>query len=558
MSENQILKAAQWYAKQGYSVIPILPPKADSKGKDEQKKPPIAWLPYQTQKATEDEIKQWFTDKPDMRLAIVTGAISNLTIFDCDTPEAIEQIESILPDNFRVPIATSPRGGRHYYFQHEAQIPNKAGVAAGIDTRSEGGYIIAPPSGGLNGKGYFWLEGCKISDIDIPLIDSSLLSYILSFFLKTRASASSVPSAINMFEEGRRDNDLFHTASCLVKGGMPDLEIKQVLEKLIISWGEAPDQKWINAKIESALKRSESKTQNLAEEVKEWVQLSTAVHFLSTDVHKELNLWTRQDKKNVAMILARLSEETPPLIEKYGEKRGSWRTIDKTINEQRWWDDTGEPLLLRFPLGVDQHARIFEGNVILLEGQKSAGKTAFALEFCRLNTHLFHGKALYQNVEMNDSELRQRFESYGDVYSLDQWRENVMIIRNTGSWWDKIQPNGLNVIDYLVEYENPFMKAKFIMQIHDKLKKGIALILNQRDPRKPYGHGGISMRDIPRLIISLMGHRLKLEDVKSFTSLMGRNPTGLVRKYKQANWWKFIPDSDWDWGEEEKYEDFEK
>jgi len=189
MSENNTLRSALWYAKQGYSVIPILPPKADSRGKDEAKKPPIAWLPHQTQKATEGEIRQWFTDKPDMRVGIVTGKTSNLTVVDCDTSGAIQQIESILPDNFRVPIAISPRGGRHYYFQHEAQIPNKAGVAAGIDTRSEGGYIIAPPSSGLNGKGYSWLEGCKISDIEVPAISSSLLSYILSFLIP-RAGAS--------------------------------------------------------------------------------------------------------------------------------------------------------------------------------------------------------------------------------------------------------------------------------------------------------------------------------------------------------------------------------
>jgi len=555
MTKNNILRSALWYAKQGYSVIPILPPQADSKGKDKAKKPPIGWLPYQTQKATENEIEQWFTNKPDMRLGIVTGRISNLTVVDCDIPEAIEQIESMLPENFRVPIAISPRGGRHYYFQHEAQIPNKAGVAIGIDTRSEGGYIIAPPSAGLNGKGYVWLEGCKISDIEVPAINSSLLS----FFLKTRASASSMPSVgpgSLSFAEPGRDDTLFHLAHYLAKAEMPESNIWEYM--LFFGRNCTPPfpENELREKIKSALKRKDKSEKTLVEEVREWVQLSTAVHFLSTDVHKELNLSTRQDKKNVAMILARFSEENPPLIEKYGDKRGSWRTIDKTINEQRWWDDVGEPLLLRFPLGVDQHVNIFEGNVILLEGQKSAGKTAFALEFCRLNAHLFHGKALYQNVEMDDSELRKRFEAYGDVYPLSQWRENVMIIRNSANWWDKIQPNGLNVVDYLVEYENSYLKPRFIMQIHDKLKKGIALVLNQRDPRKPYSHGGLSVRDIPRLIISLMSHTLKLEDVKSFTSLMGRNPTGLVRKYKQANWWKFIPDSDWDWEDDEKYEDF--
>ena len=59
-----------------------------------------------------------------------------------------------------------------------------------------------------------------------------------------------------MFEFGRSDEDLFHTANCLVKGRMPDGEIRQVLENLIRSWSEDPDPKWIDAKAESTLKRS--------------------------------------------------------------------------------------------------------------------------------------------------------------------------------------------------------------------------------------------------------------------------------------------------------------
>ena len=75
-----------------------------------------------------------------------------------------------------------------------------------------------------------------------------------------------------MFGFGRRDEDLFHTANCFVKGGMPDGEIRQVLENLILSWGEDPDPKWIGAKVESALKRSARREGKIAAEVKDWVQ----------------------------------------------------------------------------------------------------------------------------------------------------------------------------------------------------------------------------------------------------------------------------------------------
>ena len=75
-----------------------------------------------------------------------------------------------------------------------------------------------------------------------------------------------------MFGFGRRDEDLFHTANCLFKGGMPDREMRQVLENLILSWGEDLDPKWIDPKVESALRRSARREGTIAAEVKEWVE----------------------------------------------------------------------------------------------------------------------------------------------------------------------------------------------------------------------------------------------------------------------------------------------
>jgi hypothetical protein len=57
--------------------------------------------------------------------------------------------------------------------------------------------------------------------------------------------------------------------------------------------------------------------------------------------------------------------------------------------EQKWWLDEGKPLGLVIPLGVEKYAKIFPGNIILLEGEKSQGKSTFALEFARLNKNIY-------------------------------------------------------------------------------------------------------------------------------------------------------------------------
>jgi len=123
-----------------------------------------------------------------------------------------------------------------------------------------------------------------------------------------------------MFGVGRRDEDLFHTANCLVKGGMPDGEIRQVLENFILSWGEDPDPKWIDAKVESALKRSARREGTIAAEVKEWVE-ATNGYFETTNCYRKLHIATSDHMKAANMALLRLCEEG--ILERYGSKRGT-------------------------------------------------------------------------------------------------------------------------------------------------------------------------------------------------------------------------------------------
>ena len=296
---------------------------------------------------------------------------------------------------------------------------------------------------------------------------------------------------------------------------------------------------------------------NLSEEVREWVQ-SQDGHFSVTDGHKALDLVTPSLRHSFNVIMTRLKEKG--IIEKHGEKSGVYRKVARDFQEQRWWEASGQPLYVRFPLGIHDLAKVFAGNTILLEGQKSQGKSAFALEFARLNrTIIPDRKVRYQNVEMSDDEIAKRIDSYpAEMMTRADWQKSVEFIRRTESWWDIVDPEGVNVIDYLIEYEKSYMIADFVWKIHKKLTTGIALVIVQRDPRKPYGQGGYNVRNIPRLIISLRDHTAKLEDVKSFWETLPGNPSGKARKYKQASWWKLLPDGDWGDEEETKYKEFSK
>lgn len=71
-----------------------------------------AWAPYRTRMLSAEEIEVWSRDLGDMNIAIVCGQLSDLTVIDCDTPQAIQEVETLLPEEMELPIVHTPGGGR--------------------------------------------------------------------------------------------------------------------------------------------------------------------------------------------------------------------------------------------------------------------------------------------------------------------------------------------------------------------------------------------------------------------------------------------------------------
>ena len=60
-----------------------------------------------------------------------------------------------------------------------------------------------------------------------------------------------------------------------------------------------------------------------------------------------------------------------------------------------------------------------------------------------------------------------------------------------------------------------------------------------------YGSGGYAIRNIPRVIVSLQDHVVKLEDVKSFVTADGHSPSGLMRNYLMPGLTHFRVTTEW-------------
>ena len=142
------------------------------------KKPCISgWKEYQKRLPTREEVTRWFTINPLANIAIITGAVSNLVVFDLDSESAVQYAEEQggFPDTVKVKTGR----GYHLYLKHPGfDVRNQVKEKLKIDIRADGGYVVAPPSIHGSGHQYEWVEGCSIFDVDPSPCTDWIIDYL--------------------------------------------------------------------------------------------------------------------------------------------------------------------------------------------------------------------------------------------------------------------------------------------------------------------------------------------------------------------------------------------
>lgn len=489
-----MIESALYYReKLNFSIIPIIPRK---------KKPLIKWEKYQKELPAIDEVKEWWTKTPNANIGIVTGKINNLAVIDFDKhkPEYSEEIAlEYFPENIETPTVLTPSGGLHLYFKYptKQELTNNTGILPAIDLRANGGYIIAPPSMNSKKKQYEWIDGLHISEVKLNSIPNAYYLFLNNTSTSIYNNSKNHAKKLQLFKEGRRDEDLFHLANTLIKGRMLEDEVYQYLEFIAKNCNPPYPQKDISSKIKSALKRTEKHEKNLSHEIREFV-LSTDGYFLSKDVYFCLSLSTRKEKKLCSKVLSDLAKDK--IIERIGSKNGNFRLIDYTAPDIDLYAPKKEFLDLKFPLDLHSYFRAMPKNIIVIAGTQDSGKTAFLLRFAVMNMN--RGMDIrYQTSEMGTFELQDRLEMFEDV-PLEDWKK-VNFKENSSNFQDYILPDGINIIDYLEITDNFYKIGAELKKIHDRLKDGIAIIGLQKDFKTDLGRGGTFSSEKPRLYISL-------------------------------------------------------
>ena len=136
-------EAALKYLSKGWSVFPVNPT---------DKKPIVDWKQYQDRLPTVEEINEWWIKWPWANLGLVTGKISGVSVVDVDPRHG--GTTDNLPDTVQ---SETGGGGSHHFFQYNLGAHSQNGLNQGVDLKSDGGYVILPPSEHKSGNRYKWI-----------------------------------------------------------------------------------------------------------------------------------------------------------------------------------------------------------------------------------------------------------------------------------------------------------------------------------------------------------------------------------------------------------------
>ncbi|HLG18378.1 MAG TPA: bifunctional DNA primase/polymerase [Bdellovibrionota bacterium] len=224
-------EAAQEYAERAHKVFPVYAVdefgncrcRAGTACNSPGKHPAVSNWKVE---ATNDPNRagQWFGGEMRHNIGLATGAASGVSVLDIDEREGLASFVELFgysPENHPGYKVKTPRGW-HTYFQYDPTVSeNRVGLLPGLDFRSDGGYVVAPPSTHSSRKSYYEIYDGHTESAPLP----ESLRNILKVF-------SAQPSAASgKIKNGTRNAHLYRLGRGLHAKGVSRLTIDCALQK---------------------------------------------------------------------------------------------------------------------------------------------------------------------------------------------------------------------------------------------------------------------------------------------------------------------------------------
>jgi hypothetical protein len=157
ISEGAMLTAALAYAARGWRVFPLRP-----RGKEPALTRSEGGRGVHDATIDPVQIMSWWAQGPERNIGIATGATSDLLVIDVDAGKGgVETMRRLVAEHGPIPqtMRSKTGSGWHLFFRLPSSPTRSAAnvLGPGVDTRSHGGYVVAPPSVHPNGQRYRWV-----------------------------------------------------------------------------------------------------------------------------------------------------------------------------------------------------------------------------------------------------------------------------------------------------------------------------------------------------------------------------------------------------------------
>jgi len=267
-----------------------------------------------------------------------------------------------------------------------------------------------------------------------------------------------------------------------------------------------------------------------------WIKTTEGEYFSRSDLDQGLEIVTEKGKASRRTILSRLLRSRD--IEKHPTRLFVYRLSDNEAPLIDWQSaDISNTIDVKWPFELEEWVTIYPRNIIIIAGTFNAGKTAFCLNFIAMNQHRTElGNLLpmqYFNSEMGPEEMKLRLSKF----HISDWAFTPR--ERQQNFAKVIQPDKVNIIDYLEVTDNFYLVAQEITDIFNALNKGICLIALQKKQGATMGRGAEFSLEKPRLYLSLESHELTIVKGKNWAH-EGLNPNNQKFKFKLIQGYKFV------------------
>ncbi|MCP3681561.1 MAG: hypothetical protein GY861_02630, partial [bacterium] len=250
----------------------------------------------------------------------------------------------------------------------------------------------------------------------------------------------------NNMEKGQEklaEDALNYIVKCMVMAGCSQVAIHRTLLHYNYLKRTVPE-KEILVRMNAFLSEKKKGGLSLTDEIADYIQ-TTEGAFSLKDVGEMIGAGSDKVIKNkISAIMCRFIKDGT--CERVGKKNGVFRKIDTDLEVLDFVNVDEKEVDIWLPFGLHNMVTILPGNIILISGERNAGKTALLLNLIRYNMQKFD--VHYFNSEMGALEMKMRLKNFDDI-CLSDWKFSAY--NRTHDFADVIIPGegNLNLVDFL-------------------------------------------------------------------------------------------------------------